>query len=310
MKPFALLSLYLAGAALWAQTAPAQPARRAEPEPDTVVATFDDGGKLTYAELKTFINVLPAQMQQLAMRDRKAFITQFALMRKLAQMAEKNKLYEESPAKEMLQFNRMQVLTNAQINDTINKIAVPPADVQKQYEANKGRYTQVRVKALYISFSPAAAAPGGKKYMTEPEARAKIEQLLKEIRGGADFVKMIKQHSEDQASAAKDGDFGNIRRGDNLPDAVRNAIFALKQGEVSEPVRQPNGFYLFRAEQITEQPLAQVRDEIFNELKQNHFRAWMEETQRSLNVQIDSAVLNQLAPATPMGPVPTAPAKK
>ena len=49
---------------------------------------------------------------------------------------------------------------------------------------------------------------------------------------------------------------------DNLPDAIRTAIFALKAGEVSAPVKQPNGFYLFRAEEVSAQPLAEVQEEV------------------------------------------------
>ena len=44
-------------------------------------------------------------------------------------------------------------------------------------------------------------------------------------------------------------------------------MFALKKGDVSEPLKQPNGFYLLRAEEVTVRPLSEVRDEIYNDLK-------------------------------------------
>ena len=75
-----------------------------------------------------------------------------------------------------------------------------------------------------------------------------------------------------------------IRRTDNLPDPVRTAIFALKTGEVSEPVKQANGFYLFRAEEITYRPLAEARSDIFNELKQQHYREWLDQTNAQATV--------------------------
>lgn len=286
MKLIYVLILSLAGAASWAQTAAPQPAGPAEPSGDTVLAVYDDGYELTYGALKIFMSTMPPEMQQAAMRDRSAFIKQFGLMRKLSGMAEKEGLHEQSPSREMLQFQRMQVLTSAQINRTLDQIRIPAEEVAKHYEEARSRYTQVRVKAIYISFvAGTAPAASGKKVLTEAEARIKMEKLAKEIRGGADFVKMVKLHSEDQTSVAKDGDFGNIRRNDSLPDAVRTAIFALGEGEVSEPVRQPNGYYLFRAEKVATQPLAEVRDEIFNELRQARFRQWMEEMQGSVKVQ-------------------------
>lgn len=299
---YALIVLCLVSAAAWAQANPqaAQPkaAPGGQPDSSTVVAVFDDGTPLTFGELKIFISNMPPQNQQLAMRDQKALIRQFALMRKLAKMAEKNNLHEQTPTKEMLAHHRLQVLLSAQINHFLDTVRVPAEEVEQYYNDNRGQYTQVRVKALYIAFVAGAQAEGEeKKALTEAEARIKIEKLLKEIREGADFVEMVRKHSEDETSAAKDGDFGNLRRSDNLPDAVRKAIFSLKEGEVSEPVRQPNGFYLFRAEKIVPQPFAQVRDEIFNRLKQERFRQWMEEMQSSVEVRFPDD-----APAAPANP--------
>lgn len=298
-----ILTLLVFTAALWAQPAPPRPP---EIEDDTVIATFDDGYKMTYGELKTIAGVLPPQMQQTAMRDRKAFVRQLALMRKLTKMAEEIKLDEKSPTREILLFQRMSVLMSAQINYAVDTAIIPPEQLQKFYEANRDRYSQVKVKVIYVGFSSnPAAAPPGKKYLSEAEAKAKVEKLRAEIAGGADFVKMVKQHSEDQASVEKDGDFGNIRRNDNLPEPIRNAVFALKPGEVSQPIRQPNGFYLFRAEEVSTRAFPQVRDEIFNEMKQLHFKQWMEQTEKSLNVKYESeAFFNP-----PALPPPAAPAK-
>jgi parvulin-like peptidyl-prolyl isomerase len=303
MRLPAIIFVCVSAAAAFGQAPPAQPAGAAEPDPGTVIATFQDGKKLTYGELKLFVSALAnPQMQQAAMRDRKAFVSQIGLMRKLAQMAEESKLHEQSPAKELLDFRRMEILMNAQLNDAYGRITVPAADVKAFYDANRDRFSQVQVKALYVSFvSGAAAGPG--KHVTEAEARIKIEALLKQIRAGADFVQMVRKHSEDKTSAEKDGDFGNLRRSDNLPDAVRTAIFALKAGEVSEPVRQPNGFYLFRAEKITEQPFDQVRDEVFSELREKRFGEWMAQTQRSVEVKLaDDTPPPAVSPVAPAPP--------
>ncbi len=46
----------------------------------------------------------------------------------------------------------------------------------------------------------------------------------------------------------------------------------LKKGDVSEPLKQPNGFYLLRAEEVTVRPLSEVRDDIYNDLKNHSLR--------------------------------------
>jgi peptidyl-prolyl cis-trans isomerase C len=285
---------FLFTAAVWAQSAAPQAAApsSAPPalSPDTVVATFEDGRNLTAGELSSFLAVMPPNMQQAARRDRKAFVQQVALMHRLSEMAEKAKLDQQSPTREALAFNRMYLLMNAQLHEVLTTINVPPAESVSFYNANKERFTQVKVKAIYIPFSadPSAVGANQPKHLSEADAQAKIAKLREAIAAGADFVKLVKENSEDPTSAAKDGDFGTLRSTDNLPDAIRTAIFALKAGEVSQPVKQPNGFYLFRAEEVAAQPLAEVQEEVLNELKQAHFKQWMDEVNRGLNLKIQN----------------------
>lgn len=282
--------LFLIAAAVWAQPArpPAAAPASALPEvpPETVVATFADGQKLTAGELKSFLAVMPPNMQQSAMRDRRAFVQQFALMRRLAEMAEQAKLDQRSPTRESLAYNRMYLLMNAQLREVMAGINISPADAQAYYNQARDRFAQVKVKAIYIPF--AADKTGDPKRLTEAEAQARIASLRSEIVAGADFVKMVKENSQDEISAAKDGDFGTIRRTDNLPEGIRAAIFSLKTGEVSEPVKQPNGFYLFRAQEISAQPYSEVQEEIIKELKQARFKQWMDEAVSSLNFKIQN----------------------
>jgi parvulin-like peptidyl-prolyl isomerase len=292
MRAFLFPSLLFAVAA-WAQSAAPQavPPAPTLPDlpPDTVVASFGNGEKLTAGELKGFIAAMPPQMQQSALRDRKAFVQQFALMHRLAEMAEQAKLDQQSPTRESLAFNRMYLLMNAQLHEKMSSITVAPADVQAFYDQNKDRFTQVKVKAIYVSFSSNPQPDSdGKKHLTEAEAQARIEKLRAALVGGADFVKLVKENSEDTTSAAKDGDFGVIRRTDNLPDAIRKAIFALKAGELSEPVRQPNGFYLFRAEELSPQPFSDVHEAISDELKQARFKEWMDATTGALHLKLEN----------------------
>jgi parvulin-like peptidyl-prolyl isomerase len=171
----------------------------------------------------------------------------------------------------------------------MNRVVVEPGDIVKYYDSNKQKYTQVRVKAIYIAFNDDAAASSasqGKKPLTEAEAKAKATKLLAAIKGGADFVKLVKEHSDDETSREKNGDFATLRSGDNIPDAFRAAVFALKKGDVSEALKQPNGFYLLRAEEITVRPLSEVRDEIYSDLKNVRSDEWLRGMDRDAKVQI------------------------
>jgi peptidyl-prolyl cis-trans isomerase C len=274
-----LCSFVFAGA-LMAQTAPAPtpppppPANLPDLPDDSVVATFSDGTKVTMAEVRGFYSILSPQQQQAVLRDLNAFLHQWGVMRRLAQIGVEKKLNERSPYKEAIEQQRMNVLSQAAINDTLNTVVVDPADISKYYDSNQAKYTQVKVKSIYIAYSETPGT-GPKKKLTEPEAKAKATKLLAAIRGGADFVKLVKENSEDETSREKNGDFATLRFSDNIPDAFREAIFKLKQGETTEPLKQPNGYYLFRAEEITVKPLSDVRDEIYNDLKNQKWGEWM-----------------------------------
>jgi len=266
--------------------------------PDTVVAVVN-GKKLTAGDVERILAGASPQVRQNFEHNRKEFLNQYALMQRLVEVAEKNGLSQKSPYKEQLEWARMQVLMQAQINDHSSHIVVQAEEQQKYYEANRDRYTQARVKVIYIPFTPAPVAqndPKARKVLMEAEAKAKAESLLKQIRAGADFVKLVKEHSEDATSAAKNGDFGTIRGTDNIPGEIKKAIFSLKPGEVSEPLRQPNGYYLFRVEEIGARPYEEVKDEIHREIRDERFREWFESVRKSLEVKFENEAYFSPAP--------------
>ena len=57
----------------------------------------------------------------------------------------------------------MNVLATGQINVEINRVVVEPGDIIKYYDSNKQKYTQVRVKAIYIAFNDEAAGSSASK---------------------------------------------------------------------------------------------------------------------------------------------------
>jgi parvulin-like peptidyl-prolyl isomerase len=267
--------------------------------PDTVVAVVD-GEKIPAVQLQVVVrNLSPAQADN-ALQNPRLMVEQYALMKRLAAMAEKAGLDQKSPLKEQLAYNRMVALAPAQLQARENEMQVTPEEVESFYQANKDRFTTAQIKLIYIPFSPNAGQKGadGKKVLSEAEARAKAESIYAELQKGADFVKMVKEHSGDAASASKDGDYGTLRRSDSLPEEVKAAVFGLKAGEFSRPVRQPNGFYIFRAESVTVEPLEKVRTEVTNGLMNGRVDNWVQSLRKSIDVKIENeALFTGAAPA-------------
>jgi peptidyl-prolyl cis-trans isomerase C len=247
--------------------------------PETVVVRID-GQPVTAAFLKAVMETNPPEARAGLMRDPKTFLDYIAFSQKLAALAEKAHLDQQSPVKETLEAQRIQTLASAEYAALQDSIPVSAQDQKKFYETHPERYTQARIKLLYVSFHD-KPAPNAKS-LTEPEAKAKIEKLLAQIRAGADFVKLVKENSED-SSAAKNGDYGApIRQSEKLlPEPAMRAIFALKPGQVSDPVRTAAGYYLFRLEDLTTQPYQAVQSDIFMEIRQVRFEAEMNKIRKS-----------------------------
>jgi parvulin-like peptidyl-prolyl isomerase len=167
------------------------------------------------------------------------------------------------------------------------------------------------VKVIYLQFSTAPVSQAdskGKPLMTEAEAKAKAEDLVKQLRAGADFVKLVKEYSADARSAEKDGDFGFLHKADRIPDEIKNAVFAAKPGELAGPIRQANGFYIFRVEESGTQPLEELSGTIQNELKDSKFREWLTGLQKSLDIKMENEMpkgVQLVAPQSPAAPQPS-----
>jgi len=263
--------------------------------PDAVVATID-GQKVHAAELQTVLRALSPQLQQANLKNPQMFLEQYGFMQRLNALAEKAGLEQKSPLKEQLAYNRMLAMAQAQLAATQTSITIPLEEVEKYYAANKDEFTQVKLKAIYIPFSSAPSTTG-KKILTEDEAKAATEKLYAQIQAGADFVKLVKENSGDPTSAAKDGDFGSFSRTDQIPEDIKTAVFALKAGQVTQPLRQPNGYYLLRVEEISTQALDQVRQQIDGKLSGTRMNEWVDGVKKSLEIKIENPAILPAAPA-------------
>ncbi len=271
------------------QAPPRQAAPAAPITPDTVVAEVGDK-KYTVSDVDKLFSTLPPQLQAQARMQPERVMTQLLMFRYMAEEAEKQNLDKRPPWNSTLEFQRMQVLSQAEINDYKDKIQISAEDQEKHYKENPDRFKEVKVKVIHISYSatPDKPGPDGKKMLSEAEAKARIDELRKQVLAGEDFGKLARDNSDDKNSASKDGDFGTIKHNSPYPEPVKNAVFALKEGEVSEPVKQANGFYLIRADSVVVQPYNEVRPQIIEELKQARFNDWMKSIQARFTVKVDN----------------------
>jgi peptidyl-prolyl cis-trans isomerase D len=79
-------------------------------------------------------------------------------------------------------------------------------------------------------------------------ARSKADSHRAEIARGAKFDDVAKRESADSVSAAKGGALGKVGRG-AFVKPFEDAAFALKPGELSQPVLTPFGFHIIKVDE-------------------------------------------------------------
>jgi peptidyl-prolyl cis-trans isomerase D len=139
-------------------------------------------------------------------------------------------------------------------------------DLRRMYSQNLDSFrTPERVKVRHILLKTE-----GKPASEEPAIRAKAEDLLKQIRGGADFAALAKKNSEDTASAANGGAMPDwVTRGQTVPE-FEKAAFSLKPGETSDLVKTQYGYHIIQVLQHEDarlQPFEEVKNELTTQWK-------------------------------------------
>jgi parvulin-like peptidyl-prolyl isomerase len=284
--------LLVLGASLGLAQSPAPVSAK---KPDAVIAIFGDGSKMTQAEFEALIPVLPQQYQKMAEQDPQHFLKVYALFKTAAAQAESQKLGEKAPYKQGVDFAVTMALAQAEYLEAASSMTVTPEEIEKYYNEHKEPFRRIKVSGIKVAFgAPAPAADGNssvnasripKKVLTEEEAKDKAEKLVAQLRAGADFAKLVQTESDDEASKAKGGDLGVWKMTDNVPDLLRGAVLGLKEGEASDPIRQPGGFYIVHADAVTYAPLAEVKDALFDQLKQEKARQWLDNLDKNTKVE-------------------------
>jgi peptidyl-prolyl cis-trans isomerase D len=141
-------------------------------------------------------------------------------------------------------------------------IQITDAQLQKAYKDQQSNFqTPERVQARHILLKSDAT--------NDAAVKAKAEDLLKQIKGGADFGKVAKEKSDDPGSAQKDGELGWIVRGQTVPE-FEKAAFTLKPGETSGLVKTEYGYHIIQVEaheQAHLQPFDEVKAPLAGELQ-------------------------------------------
>ena len=131
-------------------------------------------------------------------------------------------------------------------SDYASTIEPDEATLQARYEDARERFRVAeRRRAAHILLEVPEDATEEQVAAIEAEAAALAEQA----RGEADFAALAREHSDDIGSAQDGGDLGWVSRGD-MVEPFEEALFAMAEGAVSEPVRSSFGYHVIKLETV------------------------------------------------------------
>lgn len=197
-------------------------------------------------------------------------------------------------------------ITEAAIAATI---PTTEADLRRIYASQQDRYrTPERVRVRHILLKTT-----DKPKEEVEKIRLRAEDLLKQIKSGANFAELAKKNSEDPGSAVKGGDLDWVVRGQTVPEFEKSA-FSLKVGETSALVTTMYGFHILRVEAKEEARLKPF-EEVKAELAKETVRSQVFDKMQTLADQIRAALVRNPAEAMKLAadsgvkPVTVAPVK-
>lgn len=262
-------------------------------KPETPLAEIN-GKTLTAKDFTGLMKAVPPGIRANAVRQPAEFLSQYALVLKIADSVAAEGLEKKQPWAGRIAYDRGQILMQGMVDKYMDALRVMPDDQKKVYDANPDRFSQAKVRLIYISYSlappPPNPDPAAPKILTEPEARARAELVIQKLKEGADFADMVNRFSEDADSRARKGEGPTISAADpNIPDLIKKPVLAAKKGDIVGPVKLPNGYYVMQVVEGGKKAYEDVKDQIYDEIRQERFQAWFDGEKKATRIKVIDA---------------------
>lgn len=168
------------------------------------------------------------------------------------------------------------------------KVDVTEADIQAVYQEQITQQSQPpetrTVRQILLTVPENADAAQVEQINTQ------AEQLVQQLRAGADFATLAKAYSAHE-SAQAGGELGTFKPGELA--APFDVAFTLKSGEISDPLRSEKGFHILTAQITSAQSPAsednlkkQIENKLLIEKTDARYQEWVETLKQQAYIEI------------------------
>jgi peptidyl-prolyl cis-trans isomerase SurA len=208
---------------------------------------------------------------------------------------------------------RTQIITQQVIGKEVgSRLSISKEDEQAFYDEHKSeleRPEQVKLSEILVSTEKKPTADADEAQLVAA-AKTKAEDLLAQIRKGANFEDIAKKNS-DGPTAAQGGDLGLFKRG-NLAKPLEDTTFAMKKDEVSDVIRTKQGFVILKVTEHQDAgipPLAEVeprvQDALYMQRLQPALRDYLKKLREDAFIDIKSGYVDTGASPNETKPIET-----
>ena len=245
-------------------------------------------------------------IQQVALSREPAQLSQAVrqlLLRKMVLKEAKAANWQSQPeVAEQLERLREQAI----VESYLLSVSAPPkeypseVELKAAYEANQNALVvpkQYHLAQIFI------AAPKDADKETLDKAKTKLDEVLAALKNrSADFAELARAHSQEPASAGRDGEVGWLTEAQIQP-AIREKVAGMQKNSVSDAIEMEDGWHVVKVLDLKEQRTAgfeEVREQLASRMRQEKQRAnsveYINQLLKNNPVAINELELNKLLP--------------
>ena len=268
---------------------------------DKIVAKVN-GKPITEVDMTLAEAEIGSELGQLPPAARRRILAEFLIENQLfADVAEGQKLAAGATLEERVAYWRRRALRDLFFDASV-RAAVRDADARAVYDKQVGAVKapeEVRARHILV------------------KEKEKAREIAEKIKHGTDFEALAKEFSLDPGSKDRGGDLGYFVKGQMVPP-FEAAVFALKAGEVSEPIETQFGWHIIKLEDKRQRPpppFEAVKERIVNQMILEKAQAAVTDLRGKAKIEFVDADIRKMiedelkAAAMPAAtPTPAAPA--
>jgi len=229
------------------------------------------------------------------------------------QESQKRGLEKDPVVQEKVDLYRRVIVAQSLLDDEVDKKAKDYYDKNKEKE-----FERVKVAHIFFSAMPKLPPPTPGKAPTPPTeadkkkaedaAEAKAKEAYGRLNQGDPWEVVVKDMSDDKATAPRGGEMGYLTRGDRRAERLEyqgliDAAFTLPKGKYSEPIKAKDGWHIVQVLEDKEiQPYDDVAMSIKFKVRGETKAALVADLKQKTKVEYLDASLAESPPSLPMGP--------